>query len=130
MAKSCGATQPGADRFSYPSTGAFMELKSKARARLVAAATPAAQSAEIHGMKMENGVMRMFAVDGVDLPPNQTVKLASGGHHVMLLGLRQSLKAGDRVPLRLTFELPGGKRETLDVSVEVRDVTGAQKHSH
>ena len=40
---------------------------------------------------------------------------------------KSTLKAGDRVPLKLTFEMADGKRETLDVSVEVRDLTGAHK---
>lgn len=57
-------------------TGAFMSLTSRSPARLVAAASPAARAAEIHAMRMEGGVMRMFAVDGIDLPANRTVKLA------------------------------------------------------
>jgi copper(I)-binding protein len=81
-------------------------------------------------MKMDGGVMRMFAVDGVDLPANRTVKLAPGGYHVMLMDLKRTLKAGERVPLRLTFELAGKKRETVEVDVEVRSVTGETKHGH
>jgi len=111
-------------------TGAFMEITSKAPARLVAAASPVANAVEIHNMKMEGGIMKMFAVDGVDLPANKTVKFGPGGYHVMLLDLKQTLKAGDRVPLKLTFELPGRKKETVDLSVEVRGVTGERKHGH
>ncbi len=111
-------------------TGAFMEITSKGPARLVAVASPAANAAEIHHMKMEGGIMKMDAVDGVDLPANKTVKLAPGGYHVMLLDLKHVLKAGDRVPLKLTFELPGRKKETVDLSVEVREVTGEKKHGH
>src|SRR5215831_15997066 len=61
-------------------TGAFMEITSKRPARLVAAASPAAAVVEVHGMKMEGGVMKMFAVNALDLPANQTVKLAPGGY--------------------------------------------------
>jgi copper(I)-binding protein len=81
-------------------------------------------------MKMENGIMKMFPVDGIDLPANKSVKLAPGGYHVMLMNLKQQLKAGDRVPLKLTFEMADKKRETLDVTAEVREVTGAPKHGH
>jgi hypothetical protein len=81
-------------------------------------------------MKMESGVMKMFAVDGIDLPANRTVKLAPGGYHVMLMDLKRTLKAGERVPMRLTLELAGKKRETVDLDVEVRPVTGEAKHSH
>ncbi|OGA25782.1 MAG: hypothetical protein A3I02_04860 [Betaproteobacteria bacterium RIFCSPLOWO2_02_FULL_67_26] len=108
-------------------TGAFMNITSKAAARLVGAASPAAGAVEIHNMKMEGGVMKMFAVDGVDLPANRTVRLAPGGVHFMFLELKQALKAGDRVPLKLTFELAGGKRDTVDLAVEVRTVTGEKR---
>jgi len=112
------------------SSGAFMDITSKRPARLVAIATPAASVAEIHNMKMEGGVMKMSAVNGIALPANQTVKLAPGGYHVMMMDLKQQLKAGDRVPLKLTFEMEDKTRETLDLTVEVRDVTGAPRHGH
>ncbi len=111
-------------------TGAFMNITSKAPARLVAVASPVAAVVEIHNMKMEGDVMRMFAVDGVDLPANQTVRLAPGGYHVMFIGLKQTLKAGDVVPLKLTFEMAGRKRETVDLKVEVRTLAGERKHAH
>jgi copper(I)-binding protein len=111
-------------------TGAFMEITSSVPARLVAAASPVAGAVEIHNMKMEGGVMRMFAVDGIQLPANRTVKLAPGGYHVMLLDLKRTLNAGERVPMKLTVELAGGKRETIELDVEVRTVSGAPKHGH
>ena len=111
-------------------TGAFMNITSKAPARLVGAASPAAGAVEIHNMKMAGGVMKMSAVDGIDLPANQTVRLAPGGVHFMFLELKQALKAGDRVPLKLTFEVAGGKRDSVDLTVEVRTVTGEKKHGH
>jgi copper(I)-binding protein len=111
-------------------TGAFMDITSRRAARLVAAASPLAAVVEIHSMKMESGIMKMSAVNAVDLPANQTVKLAPGGYHVMMQELRQQLKAGDRAPLKLTFEMADKTRETLELNLEVRDVTGAPKHSH
>ncbi len=113
-------------------TGAFMELTGKSNARLIGAASPAAKTVEVHNMKVENGVMKMFPVDGVDLPAGKTVKLAPGGYHVMMMGLQKPLNAGDQVPLRLTFELPNKKRETIEFAVEVRDLKGqpAKPHKH
>lgn len=114
-------------------TGAFMELTGKSNARLVAASSPAAKNVEVHNMKVENGVMKMFPVDGVDLPAGKTVKLAPGGYHVMLMDLQKPLNAGDKVPLKLTFELANKKRETLDLNVDVRDLKGnakAESKSH
>lgn len=111
-------------------TGAFMELTGKSNARLVGVASPAAKTAEVHSMTMEKGVMKMFPVDGIDLPAGKPVKLAPGGYHVMLVDLLKPLNAGDRVPLKLTFELANRKRETVDLAVEVRDIKGQPVKAH
>lgn len=111
-------------------TGAFMELTGKSTARLVAAESPVAGKTEIHNMKMENGVMRMFPVEGIDLPAGKPVRLAPGGHHIMLFDLKRTLKAGERVPLKLTFEQADKKLETVELSVEVRTITGERSHAH
>jgi len=111
-------------------TGAFMEITSKAPARLVGVSSPAAGTVEIHGMKMENGVMKMFPVEAVELPAGRAAKLAPGSHHVMFFDLKQPLAVGDRVPLKLTVEFADKRRETLDLSVEVRSLTGQKGHGH
>ena len=105
-------------------TGAFMELTSKSNARLVNASSPAAKTVEVPNMKVEGGVMKMYPVDGVDLPAGKTVKLAPGGYHVMLMGLNAPLQAGRSIPVKLTFELADKKRETIALNVEVRDLKG------
>lgn len=113
-------------------TGAFMEITGKSAVRLVGVSSPVAKTAEVHHMTMENGVMKMFPVAGVDVPAGKTVRLAPGGYHVMLMNLQKPLNAGDKVPLKLTFESAGKKRETMDLSVEVRDLKGqpAAQHQH
>ena len=111
-------------------TGAFMEITAKSTVRLLSVESPVAASAEIHNMTMQSGVMKMFPVDGIDIPAGKTVKLASGGYHVMLMGLKQQMKPGERVPMKLTFEDADKKRESLELSVEVRDLTGASKSAH
>ena len=102
--------------------GVFMDLRSPVSARLISVSSPIAGTVQIHNMKMENGIMKMFAVDGIDLPPGQTVKLAPGGYHVMLLGLKRQIKEGDTIPLSLVVEGPDGKRETLQVNARARAV--------
>lgn len=110
--------------------GAFMELTAKTRARLVAVSSPVAKVAEVHNMRMENGVMKMFPVAGIDIPAGKSVKLASGGYHVMLMQLQKPLNPGDKVPLQLTFELADNKRETVELMVEVRDIKGQPQKGH
>ena len=58
----------------------------------------------MHKMEMTGQMMKMREVDGIDLPAGQTVNLASGGFHVMLIGLKRQLKEGDSVPLSLVIE--------------------------
>jgi copper(I)-binding protein len=105
-----------------PSTGAFMELKADADTRLVAADSAVADQTQIHEMAMQNDIMRMRQISGLDLPAGKTVKLAPGGNHVMLLGLKQQLKEGEHIVLKLVFER-GGQRETQTVNVPVRALT-------
>jgi periplasmic copper chaperone A len=105
-------------------TGAFMEINGIQAARLVSADSPVAAAVELHTMSMQNGVMKMTQVEGIDVPAGKTVKLAPGGYHVMFMGLKQQMKPGERVPLKLTFELADKKRESLELAVEVRDIAG------
>lgn len=101
-------------------TGAFMQLSSPAGTRLVEARSPAAAIVEIHEMAMENNVMKMRAVSGVDLPANKPVALSPGGYHIMLIDLKAQARAGESVPITLVFEDKDKKRQTVEVKAEVR----------
>ncbi len=103
--------------------GAFMQLKSATEARLVAVSSPVAKVVEIHEMKLDSGVMKMRAIDKLDLPAGKPVTLAPGGYHVMLMGVAQPLKEGDSVPLTLTIEDKSGKRQQVAVQARVRGLT-------
>jgi copper(I)-binding protein len=106
-------------------TGAFMQLTSAQGGKLVSAKSPAAGIVEIHEMAMDGNVMKMRAVPALDLPAGKAVELKPGGYHVMLMDLKQLLKAGDSVPVTLVVEGKDGKRETLDVKAQVRALGGA-----
>lgn len=114
-------------------TGAFMQLTSPTGTRLVEARSPAAGIVEIHEMAMENNVMKMRAVKGIDLPPNKPVALVPGGYHVMLIDLKAQARTGDSVPITLVFEDKDKKRQTVEVKAEVRALNaqagGAEKSS-
>ena len=101
-------------------TGAFMRITSTQGGRLVSAQSPVAGVVEIHEMAMEGDVMKMRAIPGLDLPAGKTVELKPGGYHVMLMELKQPLKAGDTVPVTLVVEGKDGKRETIEVKAPVK----------
>jgi len=104
-------------------SGAFMTIHAHEAAKLVGVSSPVG-AAEIHEMKMDNNVMRMRQVQSLDLPKMQDVQLKPGGYHVMLMDLKQPLKAGDTVPLTLKIE-QNGKVIEQTVKAQVRDVTAA-----
>ena len=104
------------------STGAFMTLTSTEDAKVVAAKSPAAKTAEIHESMVMGGVNHMHEVEALELPAGKPVALKPGGHHVMLTGLARALKAGERVPIAFVIEGRDGRRTTLEVSAEVRPI--------
>ena len=75
--------------------------------RLTGAASPAAGKVGLHESANDQGVMKMRPVDGLDVPAGGTVKLAPGGYHVMLMGLKQELTAGGQLPVTLSFQQAG-----------------------
>jgi copper(I)-binding protein len=101
-------------------TGAFVTLQSSEPAKIVAVTTPAASSAEIHQSEERQGVMHMHALDALELPAGQRVELKPGGFHIMLVGLKRALPAGERVPITFTIEDGQGRRTRLEVIAEVR----------
>lgn len=111
-------------------TGAFMHLKSDSDARLVSAASPVAGVVEIHEMVMENDVMKMSPIPGLELPAGQDVELKPGGYHVMLMDLKQQVKVGDEVPLTLTIENKDGSRQTLEIKAATRPLNAPMKMHH
>lgn len=110
-------------------TGAFMQITSAQGGKLVSAQSPLAGVTEVHEMAMEGDVMKMRAVPALELPANKAVELKPGGYHVMLMDLKQPLKAGENVPLTLTIETKDGKRETLELKVPVK-AAAAVEHKH
>ena len=99
-------------------SGAFMTLRSAQATRLVAVTSPVAAHVEMHQSDMKDGVMSMNQVDSVALPAGRPVALASGGLHLMLVGLKRQLKEGEKVPLTLVFSRGRKKQEQEQVTVQ------------
>lgn len=89
---------------------------------LIGAASDVADAVEIHESKMEGDVMRMSRVESIALEPSAKVEFRPGGYHVMMIGLKQDLKAGDEIEVILQF------RDGPDVTVKaiVKDASGMQ----
>jgi len=116
---STGAKRPGGSFVSITNSGATAD-------RLVAAATPAAGKAELHNHIMEDGMMKMRHVMGIDIPGGGMTMLKPGSFHIMMFDLKNLLKEGDMFPLTLTFEKAG----KATVMVHVGKAGGMQAHDH
>jgi copper(I)-binding protein len=89
---------------------------------VAASATPAASdgmggASPMPGASAGGGMMGMQPVARLEIPAGGVVVLEPGSYHVMLIGLKQDLKAGDSVTLSLTFEKAG----TVTVTAPVRE---------
>jgi copper(I)-binding protein len=93
---------------------------------LIAAASPVAGDVQLHEMKMEGDVMKMAEMpDGIPVPAGETVTLAPGGLHLMMMGLKQPLAENDSVPVTLTFARAG----TVEIVLLVAS-PGAKEPEH
>lgn len=96
---------------------------------LVAVESPIARKVEIHRSVMSGGVSSMQKLDRVALPAGGRVTFAPGGHHLMLLGLKQALKTGDKVPATMVFA--SGARTAVQFEVRVAPpAKAAAPHAH
>ncbi|MEY2633991.1 MAG: hypothetical protein RIR00_2645 [Pseudomonadota bacterium] len=111
-------------------TGAFMQLQSPSDTALVSASSPVAGVVEIHEMAMNNNVMSMRRIPKLDLPAKISVELKPGSYHIMLMDLKQQVKAGDKVPLTLVFEDAKKQQQKLDVQAEARELTAMPASGH
>jgi len=99
--------------------------------RIVGASSPVADRAELHTHEMDGGVMKMRHVRVVEVPAKGTASFAPGGLHVMLIGLKKPLVAGESFPLILEFDTG----RTIDVMIEITrdgptDHSGHGGHEH
>lgn len=90
--------------------------------RLLSAATPVADRAELHDSMSEGNVIRMRPVAGVTVPAGTSVVLTPGGTHLMLVGLKGPLTVGQHFPLTLVFENAG--KVEADVVVAAAGAAG------
>jgi periplasmic copper chaperone A len=109
-----------------PTAVGFMTITNTADVpdRLMAVASPAVDHVEIHEMAVTNGIMTMRQIPGgLPVPAHGSVALKPGGYHLMLIRPKTPFKAGDTVPVTLTFEHAG----TAQVELKVEPIGGAPK---
>ncbi len=91
-----------------------------------------ANSAEFDAVEMHRtveieGAMRMEAQPALRIEPGTTLKLAPGGLHLMLIGPKRPLVAGDRVTIELRLE---GGAVVLATAEVRRPEAASEDHTH
>ncbi len=84
--------------------------------------SPLSSGITLHQSSVDaQGISRMWPMGKLDIEPGQTVTFAPNGKHLMLAGLTQPLRVGQRVPVTLVF----GDEEAVTVQLEVRPLVDA-----
>jgi copper(I)-binding protein len=100
-------------------TAAYMTINNQTKATyvLTGAASPMAQSTQLHTVIMQESMMKMRPVDYITLPPGQKVMLQPGDFHVMLMGVNTDLNQDTLVPICLEFK----DSDTMCINAPVED---------
>ncbi len=113
-------------------TGAgYMAITNSGRAAdtLTAVETPVAARVAMHKMSMTGGVMRMDPAGRIAIPAGATTRFAPGGLHLMLLGLKRPLRAGESFPATLVFAQAGRVKVAFDVTAAPPAAPGGHDHT-
>ncbi|MBO1520097.1 copper chaperone PCu(A)C [Oceanisphaera pacifica] len=98
---------------------------------LLSAESPVSETVEIHTHVKEGDMMKMRKLDELAIPAHKEVILAPGGHHLMLMNLKEVPTEGERFPVTLHFKEAGSVE--VEVAVETPSASrqhNAAEHSH
>ena len=105
---------------NVPNSAAFFVIKNNSDKdiAITSANSDIAEKNELHTHIKENKMMKMMKIEKLVVPAKSSLELKSGGDHVMLMGLKKELKAGDEINLELSFS-DGDKKK---IKVPVKDL--------
>lgn len=95
---------------------------------LLSATSPIADKVEIHTHVKDGDLMKMRQLDELVIPAHGAQKLAPGGLHLMLLGLKQVPAEGERFPVTLQFKQAGSIE--VQIAVDAEPVVHSGEHGH
>ena len=103
---------------NMPNSAAFFVIKNNSDKdiAITSANSDVAEKNELHTHIKENKMMKMMKIEKLVVPAKSSLELKSGGDHVMLMGLKKELKAGDEINLELSFS--DGDKKSIKVPVK------------
>ncbi len=96
-------------------------------ARLLSVSSPVAASGEIQQVEKHHGKLQTHILDSLRLQAHSNVIFGTGGTYLALVGLKQPLNVGDRVPVTLVIEV-AGKKQTVQAEAEVKRLELSYQH--
>jgi copper(I)-binding protein len=111
----------------------MLNLSVTKASRLMSVSSPAAASGEIQGVVVRQGKPQTSAVESFRLAAHSTTLFGTyetrgaRGVYLTLIGLKQMLNVGDRVPVTLVLEV-AGKPQTIQVEAEVKALELSYMH--
>ena len=86
--------------------------------QLIGAEMAICDRVELHETTIDDqSVMRMGHIGQIDIAGGVTVRFEPGGLHLMCIGLKEELKVGEKIPIRLSF----AKSDAIQVEAEIRE---------
>ena len=103
---------------NVPNSAAFFVIKNNSDKdiAITSANSDIAEKNELHTHIKENKMIKMMKIEKLVVPAKSSLELKSGGDHVMLMGLKKELKAGDEISLELSFS--DGDKKSIKVPVK------------
>lgn len=103
---------------NVPNSAAFFVIKNNSDKdiAITSANSDIAEKNELHTHIKENEMIKMMKIEKLVVPAKSSLELKSGGDHVMLIGLKKELKAGDEINLELSFS--DGDKKSIKVPVK------------
>lgn len=103
---------------NVPNSAAFFVIKNNSDKdiAITSANSDIAEKNELHTHIKENKMIKMMKIEKLVVPAKSSLELKSGGDHVMLMGLKKELKAGDEINLELSFS--DGDKKNIKVPIK------------
>ena len=115
-------------------TAAYLTItnRSNKEISLISLQSPVADKVEIHETVEQDGMVNMAHRRNLTIPANSTVSLKEGGKHLMLTGLKQPVKIGQKILVQFGFD----NGTTITATIGVKDMrapaqpNSGHMHSH
>ena len=117
------AAQTGGNSAAY----LMLHNHSSSADELLGASSDIAEAVEVHLSQMgPNGEMQMLPQESVPLAAGEEAMFQPGGLHIMLIGLKRDLKAGDSFQVVLHFKT----HADITVEIPVQEMEGMDGMNH